>query len=122
MKKGAKAEFDGYLLTEAALAKLIVDSDKAVEMEKVATKRCKLEAKVKLEVERRLCKAGAEAAAMKLKACGRLVEDARVEKSRLLKRCMSRPPWYKGRELFFTIGAIVGGSVCAGASAVARSY
>jgi len=119
LTEGTKAPFTGYLLSDAALAKLLADSDAALA-------RCKLEAGVQarqaalhLSAEQKLCKANGEAVAARLKVCEDVVAAARAEKAAMVKECVS-PPWYKGRELFFVLGSVLGGGVCAGTAAAIR--
>jgi hypothetical protein len=111
LKAGAKAPFEGVLLSKAALAKLIADADKREATLRLEVERLGRERSSDQKADKKVCAAEVKAEKEKYQAC----ERDRVRQfnacTKSLDRQASRSwvPWVAA-----VGGVLVGGMVCVG--------
>lgn len=113
LSKGVKAPFAGVLLSDAALAKIKTEHDRAIKLLKLELERAKREKAVEDRTNDAICKAKLQAEQSKTDACTRDRERQRQIFSKALgaKKCPSSIWHY----LSFVGGAVVAGGICIGA-------
>jgi hypothetical protein len=113
LSKGSKATFAGVLLSDAALAKIKTDHDKAIKLLKLELEKAKREKAVDDKTSAAICNARIQSEQVKTDACTRDRERQRKIFTKALdsKKCPSSIWHY----LSFVGGAVVAGGICIGA-------
>lgn len=117
LTKSQKAPFSGFLLSNAALAKIITGYESKIREQRLLLKRNQQEAVAKLEFAGKVCKARVAAKENLIKlskvSCQRTI--AFYEKA--VKGLNQPSPWHQNPALYLFLGLLAGGSICVGASA-----
>lgn len=112
--KSTPAPFDGVLLTDAALAKLITDAEARLAAAQLETEKLRRDLELERRTSEAVWQARLDAEKMKLAACSKSA-DRTLE---LLDKATSPAPWYRSPYLHFILGSAISGGVCAAATRI----
>lgn len=118
LKKGEKAPFDGQLLSDAAVAKLLSDYKAKVLALEAEIKFLKGIQKTKLDTATETCKVRVDAEATKKKIC----EDTRTAEKMVYSQAIDRigkqseQRWYESPYLHLILGMGLGTGACVAAT------
>lgn len=120
LKKGSRAPTGGILLTRGTLAHLMKTLEKRARTAEATAERTRRDARVKIAAAGAAARTRVEVAEARAGAC--LADQLRRERiyEEAIKRGASPPSFWTRPLVVGAIGAIVGGGICAGTSAVSR--
>ncbi len=104
-----KAPFDGVLLTNAALAKIITDYERRIKFLETELVKFQKDCFARLDAHTKECAVRLKGEGNKLDSCQKVVTSC--ERNLL----QSKPtPWYKTPYMNFIFGSLVTGTLCTG--------
>ena len=107
--KGAAAPFDGTLLTNEAVAKLLTDKEVAAKLLQLEIDKLKRELVLERQNAELTCKVQVEGERLKYQACNAEAQAVRGQLGQVIN-----PPWYKSPYLHFLVGGLLGSGITGG--------
>ena len=114
LSKGERAPFNGNLLSDVALAKLVTDFELKIKKLEAKLEKEKLEHEAELLSSETICQTRIEGEQAKKKALESGYDQERAIYEKALKKCTDTP-WYKSPYLHFLAGSIIAGGICVAA-------
>jgi hypothetical protein len=110
---GDKAPWNGTLLSDTALAKLLTDASEKEKLLKLDITRLEKELSLEKYTAEIVCAARVGNEKLKYAACSKDADTVR----NLLEKSVN-PPWYSSTYFNFIMGSVVAGSICAATARV----
>ena len=107
---------DGVLMTNAALAKLLSDHEGRLRALDLEIEKQRRDYVAKRAEAASVCLATVEAEKEKARLAEQGFARERKTYEAALRRCDTKPPWYRSPYLNFLLGTVVAGGVCSGVS------
>lgn len=111
--KGAAAPFDGVLLSDPALAKLLSDADAKLKVALLEVEKLRRDLDLEKRTAATVCKVQLDGERLKYAACSKDADRVRG----LLDKA-TETPWFKNPYLHFLLGSAISGGVCAAATRI----